>query len=424
MKKRALTGVFLFVLTVGMIAGCGKQEVDYDMTGDNSEQSSEHEGGSLSDYRDMAKWQDEWNTVSMLGTDIKVLVDAEIVVPNVDGMHVIVAEREKIDAEAKEHFLKSFFEEGEIYYDDMEDNPAECQELLSAVPENYVEAEDFESCLRYIGSREGLLYYASFGTIEHWGHHSNIRLMNPEEGAPSSLLNGGYDKVNYMGGEDIEAENEISNECKFSEEEARNLADTYISKLGRANQVCIETKPMLWRGENYDENGRMTEAEVSYYGYTFTYGTGIDGAAFLDFPNYACLDTKWAAEPQPADYFGGDEIVVMVTDLGVTEVSFSDPIIIREVSEPVELLPLDTIQGIIEGEVEGHGERYEFRSGNTFDKLELVYLALKDKSEEDVYSYIPVWCLQRSDYGKPILVNAMDGSILYVLEQKIPEREE
>lgn len=242
--------------------------------------------------------------------------------------------------------------------------------------------------------------------------------LEQEGGAPKPL--GEYDDVEYCGVTDSSRSDESLNECIYTKEEARNIADSYLNAIGMSDCLMIEEGQSEWVGWNYNGDGSVAGEKRVNYGYSFSYGMGIDGIAFSQYPHYPRVDTEWDDEAKPGDFFDGETITIQVTDEGVDAVSWNEPVELCNISDSVELLPLDTIQNIFANEAAEHAERYHFGNNMAFQRLELTYMAIKDNSEEGVFSYVPVWRLERSDNAYPILVNAVDGSVLYILKTPFP----
>lgn len=81
---------------------------------------------------------------------------------------------------------------------------------------------------------------------------------------------------------------------------------------------------------------------------------------------------------------------------------------------------METIQKIMKSEVTEHTGRYDFSGGNGFNAMELIYFRMKNVDEPGSYSYVPVWRLcneSEYSYDNPILVNAIDGTVIHLLDE-------
>lgn len=118
-----------------------------------------------------------------------------------------------------------------------------------------------------------------------------------------------------------------------------------------------------------------------------------------------------------------DTMTVDVTDSGLIGITMCYPITVEEITEQVELLPVSVVQGIMRQEIVEHTDRYidNGRGGSiAFNALELIYFRVKDGDTAGAYSYVPTWRLSRRSeqgYDHPVLVNAIDGSVIYLEEE-------
>lgn len=442
MKKCFVLGIIIFIMT-GALSGCGKKEVDYDVEKNGNKENAENAESQLAQFKNAEKWKDDWNVTDKSGTEQNVIVNADIVVPELDNMSVIEVERVGDDKDFREQFLKSFYEGNDIYYHDeehetkaeIEQRIAEMEESLTdpewddeskilieegleeqrakllTAPADYVVAEEFKSCENYVGYRDDVLYRVDFSENFIWAEPEGDEYLGPE-----ALRD--YDKVSKMEEYNENIESKVSNECKLSQEEAKTLAENFLNQIGRSNQICTEEKQFMWHGENYDENNNVTEQSYAIYGYSFTYATGVDKVAFSQFPDFGNFDVLWHTEGYEGEVYNGDEVTLIVADKGVIDVKMKDPVTIRNISDSVKLLPLNTVKDIMKNELKENGEKYDFRYDSSFDHMQLMYMKMTDDSKEGIFSYVPVWCLSRKmddiSYAHPVFVNAMDGNVIYL----------
>lgn len=470
MKRRILVWGILLVVTAGTFAGCGKKEVDYSLEEGDTQESGQNGGNSLAQFKDAENWSDELAVVDKSNIEQELAIEAAVVVPDADSMSVVEVEQTVMDTAFREAFLKAFFEEGEVYYHDeahytaeelagyiaeLEDMVEEFGEdmhgdmkksieeslehyrvLLSDASDSYTPAEAYESCNEYVGYRKDILYRVYFGGAEV--------TVEPLKGVsfygPGTLAN--YEFVEMMRQYSAKTEEALENECIYSMEEAKNLAESFMKKLDRDSQVCVEEKPVMWHGRMLDANKNVTEEKYAFYGYTFTYGTGIDDIAFSLFPDLWDYDVTWTDQVLDAkrdmeadiasdivgekddamvrllDMFNGDRVEITVTDAGIVSLSIQAPVTIIDITGAVKLLPLDAIKDIMKNELAENGEQYDFKWDKRFNNLELMYLKTKDETAENEYSYVPTWCLSKKDemglHYHPVFVNAIDGSVIYL----------
>jgi hypothetical protein len=126
------------------------------------------------------------------------------------------------------------------------------------------------------------------------------------------------------------------------------------------------------------------------------------------------------------DYGLDTQIQISVTDDGVIEAYIDNPIEIISTTDNVQLLPLEQIEKILKEELTEDLDQFQLQPGrqeNTyyFNKMELIYLRVKNPEKEEEYSYVPAWRLCRNytvsgsmDIRNAVFINAMDGSIIHL----------
>lgn len=445
MKNKVLAGILMLAMTAGILAGCGKKEVDYTLDGDTEESTQQSVAEpvelNLAEYETVGTWADEWKLTDSDGYERPVKVDLEIMMPDIDKLSVIEVEELDMGERFRKQFVRAFFENGDIYnHEEPQYTRAELEEMiadlevsletadedwwrerletyieeyeeqLETAPEEPVVADDYATCTEYTGFIGDAASSVSFRVEDR-----NIMAgagINYKDFAPESLS--GCEEV--LLDDTYTTASGVENECKYSEEEALRIAETFLIKVGLSSQICVETNPVMWRGEN----------NSAIYGYSFTFGTGVDGMVFNQFPDFIDFDLAARSNMELGDYDNGDSIKIIVTDDGVIDVYMIDAMSIRKVHDAATILPVEEIQGIFKEEVMEHPAKYDLtRAGvynyKKFNRMELIYLKLPDETQEGVYNYTPVWCFSdcRDDElfrSHPVFVNAIDGSIVNVFD--------
>ena len=445
-------------LVMGMLCGCGEKTVDYSV---DTEQPAEAATGSLAQFAEAEHWIDKWMIPMADGDEFSMSVNAKVTIPDTDAMYVVEVEETALDAEWKQQFLNLFYGGDTFYYHDKAHYPKEeldtligyCEDTIAAVespdykgdydgekqilldinkeqieeyqsylqnaPDDYVLAEEFDNCNDYLGEVGGILCTVTFPTKGEEGTEHvvgvNAYPLDREAFGPES----DYD---YGSMYKIAHPSKISeNTCDISQEEARALADDFMGRMGRTNQVCYDESDTVWLRLVQDEMGMPTGMEEVTYGYSFTYGTGVGNVAFAQFGNVNNFDVYYDEIDWDNVYDFADKTVITVTDEGVVGVDMNCPVTVKTVSQPVEMLSLDTIQSILKDEVVNHGgDNDDFQGKPYFFALDLIYFRVKDDAKEGSYSYVPTWRLSaRSDefYYHPVLVNAIDGSVIHIQDE-------
>lgn len=459
-------------LMMGTLSGCSdRKTVDYDL--DGKEETEERNGsGGMAQFADAEKWTLEENFTGTDGKQFKLSVNADIKVPAVDSMSVVEVEETVADAEFKERLMKAFYNGDTVYYHDpahqtkeeleaaisaseegiegmngylesmagyeklpgyaeniqdiqnqiaeLEEALQEYQEIYETAGDEYTPAEEFDSCNDFIGYRDGVAYGIHFPEA---GDNSGITIspwsVKDVLDIPESLKD--YEHVTWMPG----AAEEGDNQCSLSMEDARKLADELAELCGGSNQVLCEAAGLEWYGWNEGDETITTYSDTSVlYGYCFTYGNGVDGLAFQSFGTYAdYVDLDTVSPSDEGFYDLLDSMEIMVVDDGVF-ITMQNPITVNRITEQVEMLPLSSIEDILKNEVMENSDRYHYNAWSqgvtkSFNLLELIYFRVKNNDTPGSYSYVPAWRLSQeaSGYNHPILVNAIDGSVIYLEEE-------
>lgn len=454
--RKILTMGICGCLAMGLLCGCSEEKVDYGL---NTEEDGGGAFGSLEQFADAQQWEDDWKVPMEGSSELDMTVRAKVTVPDVGAMSVVEVEEIVTDQEWRKQFLNSFYGGNPVYYHDKEHyTSGELEELiqneqnqisalkdpdydgvsedqkelvieslreeitrwesfLSNASEEYTEAEDFDSCDTYLGYVDELPCEVIFrvndegSVLEIDAHPHYSAVFGPETS---------FDYVEAYRSSAGNAPSSGEQTCEISREEARTLADNFLVQTGRASQVCFAEEDTHWVRVAADEAGLVTESETVIYGYSFSYSTGADGVSFAQFGGIRDHDLFWD-DGSLVDFFdSNDTTTITVTDEGIVSVSMQYPITVNTVSRQTELLPLDTIQRIMKDEVMNNSAEYDFVMHPRFNSLDLIYFRVKDDSREGSYSYVPAWRLSAKDqdtYYHPVLVNAIDGSVIHIKDE-------
>lgn len=445
-------------LLAGLLSGCGSKTVDYNM---ETEQPAETVSGGLTQFADAERWKEKWQVPDGEGSSFTMSVNAEVTVPDVEQMYVAEVEETVMDAQWKADFMNLYYGGESFYYHDLPhytkeelethirwcqenqeavDDPSyrenyegerevlteihqeqmdEYEKYLAGASEDYTVATDLDSCREYLGTVGGLDCYVLFSALDEKNAGKVVNMtaapMDTEQFGPETdfeYVSMYRDRYPTQTGE---------NTCSLSMEEAREIADDFITRMGRNGQVCQEEADTVWTRVARSRTGVLADTEEVTYGYSFTYGTGVEGVAFNQFGNVSEYDCYWEGMDWNEIYDFTESTVITVTDEGVVGVEMNFPMTLQSLSQPVELLSLETVQGIMRDEVTEHGAEYpDFQAKPYFFAMELVYFRVRDDGREGCYSYVPAWRLSAKADGffyHPVLVNAIDGSVIHIREE-------
>lgn len=473
-KKSRLKWSLLAVLTICFLSACGEEKtVDYTIEGITDVALSQSETGQvgLAQFEGEEVWVEtlknikrdeiisEWDgQLHDLRYDLD--VNAQIILPDADGMVVVETKEPEFDAAFKEMMAENLFDSEEVYYGDAAHLPKrdlqQIQDYIAGggvisgyspdykierkeeVAELYGILEHIEDAKEtytpvteynvneYIGTYEGLLYRLSFAerTGDTNNEYRRVKQITWTVKDLYEVCPEKFKEVENLVCSTSTVGNWVENQCEISEEEALKEAEAFVEKLGLDYPVYSHSMPLLWGTPPDYVNENSASDDWGVNGYVFFFDLGVDGISFVDFgmeEDYAAFGRHNDKEIQ---YSMEARLQVYVTDAGVIRMIANNPLEITGVSESVNLLPLDTIKSIMRVEIDAKWDVLLFKDEvgvNRLDSMELIYFRISDKENPGKYSYVPVWRLAtvtRNLVTKEIsityalLINAIDGSFV------------
>ncbi|MDE5966964.1 MAG: hypothetical protein K2G89_09030 [Lachnospiraceae bacterium] len=210
------------------------------------------------------------------------------------------------------------------------------------------------------------------------------------------------------------------NECKLSEQEAINRAQDFINQMGIQDMTVSGVYQALRYMYNTDENGNV-DALQALNGYYVYFGRALQGCTTPAIKPYVaayCYDTiKTETEGGSIEYSQGDShygyesIAVLVTDNGIEEFCYLNPMeVSEELVEQSKVMEFGKIYEIAKEYLQIHKMDCE---------IDTIRLCLGRVKYEDSYALIPVWSFEYNDsfdsvewYPQAVLINAIDGSLI------------
>ena len=441
-------------LTMIFLVGCSREKkIDYQITGEDIEgisTDSDSRKSSVSQFADETVWNESW---TIFGENdeaiIDVSVEAEICLPETDEMSVVEVMVPQFDAAWKEFIVKRVFGDEDVYYNDWEHLPkreleklyaeyearsdstgiSKIAKLMETAGDIYTPAETYEPD-EYLGKIDGITYALSFSYKT--GQMTNSFILCPadnEEVCPEKY-NGytHYMKHPYANAKKYNAIGE--NDCELSEAQAEQMARSLLEELGLEYPVLTEVSPLLWGDDTMD---LINCNDWPVNGYVFKYEYGMDGISFPGFENSSVVIGVgqylylYKSPYTMSGYSKDASAYVYVTDRGILELSFYNPVETTHISENVKLLPLSAIQEIMKEQIheiycdDSNPRSIEDSTKLIFNRMELIYFRVTAAQNSEYYSYIPVWRLgeysvdpsgviDREKIWNPVLINAIDGS--------------
>ena len=430
----------------------------------------------LKQFADVKYWKESWTRVNEEGEESGGYVEVDISVPDVEQMFVAEVKELELDTAYKKQLTERIFRDGEIYYGDVEYLPKKeleerreyCEvmrqsgsedgtdwekelsiyeEALKTAGETYTPADGYDAAA-YLGTYAGESYELSFleydvGEVpDKMAEYQQFRNRPFVKSAGDQNEDGfviccrckeilftakdlyrfcpeevkAVENLNYKA---LERNLAVENRCKLSEEEAREQAESFLKELKLEYPAYVYAEPLGWR------TGADTGNDMADYvadGYVFLFDAGIDSVSFT---RYGTQETdRYFSRKKGAEeirYSMKARLEIYINDKGVIGMRDQNPVETIGVSEEIEMLPINVIQEIMKEQIE-----LDDFSG-TRDSLELIYLRMRDKEHEGYFSYVPVWRMAdvwfrggdgyADVYTNPILINAIDGSVIDFYEE-------
>lgn len=458
LKHQWVTAI-LVVLGAVLLTGCGNEnEVDYSIDGLEEEAQAQGDGGKsgLSQFEGEESWKDTWS----LGVG-DMSIDAEVITPMVTHMSVLEVAEPDFSAEYKEVIANRIFEE--VYYGDPLHLPKKDLEAVSnsisefmiihyAYPpadnydqkwydwneavdnmetagDSYVPVTEY-TVDEYIGLLEGRMYNLFFTEVS--GNKDFIRRLKLISMTPKNIYEVCPEK--FKDQEDIvysewQMGEWAQNHCGISEAEARKEAEVFAEKLGLDYPIASAAYPLVWGElpEVFSLDGAEDESDSwEVNGYVFSFDLGVDDISFVNFGMEESYFGFWGRTDREEEiqYSLQARLQIYVTDQGVIRAEINNPVEITGMQDDVELLPLDTIKGIMQKEVTEHPELFRFNTyqfSSSFNEMELIYFRVRDKEHPGKFNYVPTWRLAAvtrvenenlNSILNQVLINAIDGSVI------------
>lgn len=395
MKKRILTAVLLFLL---VLSGCSQEQAA------ESPRQSTYGTTWIAESMEVPEHY-VFENVSESGKT-KVVVDADIIVPQVYGADII----EAVPVVFSEEEIRTFIKQHTGHFEWMNAQTGKAYSGESLIKEN-LEGNlfGFESYSMLLNNleefKQGGAYreiYVNFWLDKKTGAIAYTPVLSytnsPQEPEISSIV-----PLN---------EQNMANDCTISLEEAIRFAD--------AEAKLISPDFTLFQ---YGQLEKVNENNAQYYGFKYT--RELNGVPVN-------ADIARGVGDGSAYTAGTESIWISVNDAGVCWLQYRNPTQRGEVvAENAALLPFKDIQDIFEKvsmlSIQ-HLELYDTLVENVMDirEIRFGYMAVKQSESIGGYRYIPVWdfygvdwplyenaTFYPEDFNEPVFtINAIDGTVI------------
>ena len=370
-----LLGAPLLFLSVLCTAGCGKRSVDYIAEEQDTADAAEYlntgtrTGGSL--------WEESFAVEKENGDTVTIKVKVAVG-SGPDSSQVVGVRRVALDETARERIASAALGDGASFADGV-----------------------------YRGSRDEIPYRMRIGENRISLYPEDMTQLAPDE-LKDSLnchLEGG-------GGTSGGGYNGI-----MEEDEGAELAAQFLEELGFSDRNLVETKCLGWNGEvEYSpENSYVSMGMME--GYIYYFEQKLQGEPVIPVTEDTDIDGFWLwqeGEEYDGLYDAKMHTIVCVKDYKIIAADIQNIYEITSVDEDVRLLPVETVQGILQNELAEPDTYLANEEGTLLYYWGLMhrYCLLWDDTGKNG-SYVPIWELQGGETdGTNIVVNAIDGSVV------------
>jgi hypothetical protein len=216
-------------------------------------------------------------------------------------------------------------------------------------------------------------------------------------------------------------EEDSTNECSLSKDDAQQKAEDFLSSAGITNYVMTSIDDLVWE---YQDSSYDTMATV-VDGYIVNFSRAVDGVATYDgnLWNVNNLSQDDAYTNIPAETYS-----VYIDDNGIISFNGTDQLAPTGDEETnVDLLTWEELLEKANETIPAYYEKYSTRYKKIeYNDVRLTYYITNDPDNEGQFEYIPVWALSQYDdyegsaesaYPEELVVlDARDGSVLDLLD--------
>lgn len=399
-KKKVVSLLLLGCLAMNLVACSGGDKTDVDYNLDSSEGTAAAQssvtGATLAQFLNEEKWTESFTVTDGEGQEVNIQIDSEVNIPKTDHMSVV-----------------------EVKVPDIEEEDFSYMEEMAYPVEKIIETD------------KELQERAPEGTkVDQQILYIMISPKDPTEAMPESL-----NKEDNLVYQRAIATGTAKNLCKYSQEEAEELARDVLVEAGYPDYEPIDISGMAWVEESLAWSGTATVAdEQAVDGYIFTFGLADEMGNILADDKGLTLYGDYYSLRTGKKYAIRSVIEVYVVDEGIMGANFYNPVRVVKTTPVTGFLSFESIQNIVRKafqenfeEVYIKNEKFEGQEDLILNSIELTYFRVQDKEKEGYYSYIPVWRICRQaklgneimeeTVYNPVLINAIDGTIINLREE-------
>lgn len=234
-----------------------------------------------------------------------------------------------------------------------------------------------------------------------------LTFMHDYAGESMTLLQRDYTDVRFYGISSEEGQTE--NICSYTKEEAVEMAEEYLIKLGLGDFTV--TRVLDARARNVESE---TDQNGSLDSYKIFFGRAVNGMSTLYSELYSGRERLWGTSIE----YGYEYIMVCVNDFGIVSLEYGNPMQVDEINtDSSVLLSFDKVDQIAKDYMQNGQDLGNDDVGSLC--INEVELGLgRVRGEDGAYYLIPVWMyfdtdtdmiFQRDDI---LTINAIDGTLI------------
>lgn len=428
---------------IAALSACGKKDADYNVDGENED------GGSVQSKYSIPESCDTTFDAGSTGLKEIRLTDSDITVPETGAMYVAPVKMKEIDPEYRKNLVEKLFDtdKGVYVYYDMENMDKLSKEDIQEYIDLYEQQKkaDPSNAANYDSDidRMNRLMQTTSKQRENAGDYSadeymgtvgdlEYRISFPQEGENDTLFRIKEDLLQYrpMDGatgvitSSVEEYNtsmseeygELSdiNECSLSIDEARQMAEEFLEKIGVSDAILQSESDLCWlyRNDGSSDQNLLTVVD----GYSFEYIRSVMDQPVSDV-------AVWTADNlRQANGFVNIPIEtysIQVDANGVIDALWNSYLEADGESQTADLLSFDELLKKADASIAEYYTRYPTGYKQiAFNDISLSYF-LKQKDDGSGFEYVPAWIL--AEYEDPedpelpeqvVILDARDGSAI------------
>ncbi|MDF2943824.1 MAG: hypothetical protein K0S01_2682 [Herbinix sp.] len=455
-KSGVIKKLALVAILMGSLTACQptpKVEVIKDK-GNLDEVIQDSEADSTQEeIKDVVKAQDKREfEVKLPGDKLDILVNADLVIPEVTKVPVYEIVRKDFEDEDINKLCKILFGDSELYPELTYENMSK-DELLQELAKAQAQAEEFtvddevapekkekisekfnsyiEMLQTYISNapesvvREpikefkmkadeenafggDMKYFSAQGKVGETTGHFIMQKGAGYCGTSFYMDNAAgsnYNSKYYIEEQDGKEAADMPNTCKYSVEEATVLCNEVMKQLGIEDIYSVSYVDEI--AEGMPSQGGSS----SYIGYEIKYSRNVVGITETS----DMFNGSDSVEEQNSLPYGFEEMYFRITDQGVEQFIWNSPMELGKVlADNVTLLEYSEIEDIFKNHVAIKFADVEEATTIHVNEIRFGWMRVKNKDKQDEFTLVPTWDYISDLYGRSSLltINAIDGSIL------------